>query len=202
MSAKHAKTLICYKEGRTQKWIMTTANTENDTLTNLYYNPKVDVDSVFMIPVCGLMFGGIWLNPKSHSKSRLDFFNFFEEYNQKPIKINPEIKEISKQLQDDYDDKHKSLYGFISPDGKYYSCEYEGHANLADKICFGQYETNNAERYLEEHGWCKIYKPFNSTKQYAIYVGDKYTLTKEQFNTLKKLGLENAKYINNMLVKE
>ena len=55
-------------------------------------------------------------------------------------------------------------------------------------------DTNNAERYLEEKGWCKIYKPLLED-QYSVYVGGKHVITDAQMKTLIGLGLENAKLL-------
>lgn len=62
-------------------------------------------------------------------------------------------------------------------------------------------ETDNAERYLEEHGWCKIYKALFEDK-YRVYVGGKYVITDKQMQTLISLGLENAEDLSKMLCKE
>lgn len=61
-------------------------------------------------------------------------------------------------------------------------------------------ETTNAEQYLNDHGWCKIYKSLFEEK-YSVYVGGNYTITAEQMKTLKELGLENAKHLSEMLCK-
>lgn len=94
----------------------------------------------------------------------------------------------------------ETKYGWISPSGKYFHCEYQGHVDLADKICFGLVDTVNAERYLEEHGWCKIYKPLFSD-EYDVYVGGNYVLTDAQIKTLIKMKLDKVKSISYMLCK-
>lgn len=67
----------------------------------------------------------------------------------------------------------KTKYGWISPEGKYFHCGYQGHIALANRICFDMADTNNAERYLEEKGWCKIYKPLLED-QYSVKVGSSH----------------------------
>ena len=195
---------MCYKENRTQKWIMTDNNTDDEILYNLLLNEKVDKHSIFIIPVVGMMSGGIWLWTRTHKQSRFSFWDFFDEYNTKQpqIKTNEQSKKLAEEMKEERILKETSKYGFISPYGDYYHCDYEGHYSLAKMICFGQYETNNPEKYLEEHGWCKIYNPCNSRNRYAIYVGGNYTITKEQYNKLKELGLEKADNLNDMLVKD
>ncbi len=98
--------------------------------------------------------------------------------------------------------KIESKYGFISPNGKYYRCEFEGHHDLAYDICTYRYDIDinkDPERYLEEHNWCKIFRPFEYDQRYAVYVNDK--LIKEQYEALQELGLENAKNVKDMLLR-
>lgn len=92
-------------------------------------------------------------------------------------------------------------YGFISPEGKYFHCCYQGHINLADRICFGLTDTDNAERFLEEQGWLKIYKPL-SDRQYSVYISNDRTITDAQMKTLIDMELDNAEGISQMLVKD
>ena len=92
-------------------------------------------------------------------------------------------------------------YGWISPEGRYFHCGYQGHIALADHICFGMVDTDNAEYYLEEHGWCKIYKSLFADK-YRVYIGGKYVINDAQMQTLTKLGLEDAEDLSKMLCKD
>lgn len=62
-------------------------------------------------------------------------------------------------------------------------------------------DTDNPERYLEEHGWCKIYKSLFDN-EYSVYVGGNYTITDAQMKTLIELGLDKANHLSSMLVKE
>jgi hypothetical protein len=198
------RNLVCYKEKRTQKWIMTTDENNDEILYSLLLNENIDKHSIFIVPVTGLMFGGVWLCSDTHKGSRFSFWDFFEEYETKQpvIKVTKDAIKLADETKKERELKATSKYGFISPDGKYYHCDFQGHVNLASNICFGQFETNNPERYLEEHGWCKIYNQPTSKNRYAVYVGGNYTLTDRQFNKLKELGLEKADNIREMLVKE
>lgn len=193
--------LICYKESRTQKWIMTDRDNDDEVIMNLLLNEKVDKHSIFIIPVCGVPFGAIWLWTKTHGKSKCNLYNFFEEYNIKQPNIEQyeEAKQIADECKEERYEKQHSKYGFISPSGEYYSCQFEGHHHLAYEICFGQFETNNPERCLEEHGWCKIYRPLGS-RQYDIYLANNYILTEAQFKVLQSLGLDNCRSISEFLV--
>ena len=192
--------LVCYKEGRTQKWIMTSDDNDEEILIELMINPKIDNSTIFVIPVSGLMFGGIRLDDSNWIK--LNFFKFFEEFGKKQpkIQVSDNTKEIIAKSEAERREKLDSKYGFISPNGKYFRCEFEGHHDLAYDICTYRYDIDineDPERYLEEHGWCKIYNPFLHNQRYAVYVNDK--LTKDQYETLQKLGLENAKHISVLL---
>ena len=204
MSKVTPRCLVCYKEGRTQKWVMTTYENHDLILSTLLLSEKVDQHSIFMIPACGMPFGGIWLCTDTHKDSRFSIGNFFEEYNnrQPAISYPPEAVEIADRQRERESLKHNSRYGFISPEGKYYGCEFEGHHSLAYDICFGQFDTDNPQRYLEEHGWCKIYNPMRKDSRYAVYVGRDYVLTAAQFKTLQELGLEDADFVSKMLVKK
>ena len=200
MTKNRPHSLVCYKEGRTQKWIITSEENDEEILTELMLNPKVDNSTIFIIPVYGIMLGGIWLY--GHENRRFDFNKFFEEFGKKQtrIQISEKTKKIVTESNAERREKIDSKYGFISPNGKYYRCEFEEHHNLAYDICTYRYDidTNkDAERYLEEHGWCKIFRPFEHDQRYAVYVSDK--LTKGQYETLQKLGLENAKNVNILL---
>lgn len=192
--------LVCWEENKVKKWEMIQAKDNNTFLMNLMQNPKVNLHTIFIIPCSGFV-SGIWLWKDTHKNSRVDFWNFFEDYGTKytPPIVKEENKEVLHELHEKNSDNTK--YGWISPDGNYFHCGYQGHIALADKICFGMVETDNAERYLEEHGWCKIYKSLFEDK-YHVYVGGRYVITKEQMATLMELGLDDAEDLSKMLCKD
>lgn len=204
--SRRPKTLYCYKEKNTQKWIMSDEDNDEEILLSIITNPNVDRSSVFCIFACSLMFGVSWLDRDIHADAKTSIYDFFNEYNLKQPTIckdkalNETIKQIAAEAKEEKEFKANSKYGFISPDGKYFHCDYQGHSSLAHDICFGQFETNNPEKYLEEHGWCKIYNAMD--RKYAVYVGGKHVLTKEQMNKLTELGLDEAKDISKMMVKD
>lgn len=192
--------LFCWKENRTKKWEMVNHQDLDAYILNLLQNQKVDPHTIFIVPTSSIM-GGIWLCPSTHKNSRVDFFHFHKDFGESYVapKINENNAIIVKEQQ--FKNGEDSKHGWISPNGKYFHCCYQGHSALADKICFGMVETNNAEHYLEEHGWCKIYSsPYGN--HYCVYVGGKHTITKEQMDTLIKMELTNAKGLNEMLCKE
>lgn len=192
--------LVCWEEKNKKKWEMVKADDIDILLLNLLKNENVRKHSIFVIPTTGFV-SGIWLWTTTHKSSSIDFWNFFEDYGREYKK--PEAKKEDKKILSEIHEKKSddTKYGWISPDGKYFHCCYQEHVSLADRICFGMTETNNAEKYLEEHGWCKIYKSLFD-KKYRVYVGGKYVLTEKQMETLSDMGLENAEDIEKMLIKE
>lgn len=197
----YASDLICWEENGEKKWEMVKEKDRDAYLMNLLSDTTNNINphSVFIIPTNG-MCAGIWLFPKTHKSNRVDFWNFFEDYGE--IYKKPEVSEQTQKFLDNQKEKSKpdTKYGFISPDGRYFHCGFQGHSSLADRICFGMTDTNNAERYLEEHGWCKIYRTLFSN-QYAVYVGGDKEITDAQMDTLIKMGLDTAEGIANMLCK-
>ena len=201
---KRPKSLYCYKENNIQKWVMSDRDNDREVIMNVLMNPAVDKSSIFSIPAETLMFGVIWVWQQAHPNPSRSIWSFFEEYNNPQMDIPhfEEAKRLAEDMKKEDELVHNSKYGFISPDGRYFHCDYQCHISLARDICFGQFETNNPERYLEEHGWCKIYNPVDNNYRYAVYIGGNYTLTEEQMSKLIELGLDNAKNISEMLVKE
>lgn len=195
--------MICYEQNSEKRYDVVEDKDRNVFLTNLFRTPGVNMRTVFIIPTNAIM-GAIWLFTQGHKSHRVDFFNFFEDYGQCYVK--PELlKEEDKTIVNDVYEKTSpdTKYGFISPEGRYYHCNYQGHNTLAYDICFGMVDTRNPEQYLEEHGWCKIFKPIsNGRHRYSVYVGGKHTITDAQMKTLIKMGLKNAHGISSMLVKE
>ncbi|MGF7009753.1 hypothetical protein M2146_000264 [Lachnospiraceae bacterium PF1-22] len=189
--------LICWKESRTKKWEAVKKEDENAFLMNLMRNPKIDWHTIFIIPTNGFVCG-IWLSSKTHKSSRVNWFDFFDDFGMKYKK--PEVSEEVKRLIQEENEKRKGKYGWISPDGRYFHCEYQGHSSLAYDICYGMTDTDNSERYLEEHGWCKIYKNLGKQK-YSVYVGGSHVITKAQMATLARMELDNAEGISDMLCK-
>lgn len=191
---------IFWRETNKNCWEYVTKNDTNGFLYNLMLNENIDNSKIFIVP-SGSILAGIWLDTQSHKSNRVDFFHFLEDYNENYVK--PTIPESFEKVEQELKEKHgdDTKYGFVSPDGRYFHCNYQGHTSLADNICFGMIETNNAEQYLEEHGWIKIYKSMFSDT-YAVYTGCNHIITKEQFETLSNMGLENAEGISEMLVNE
>lgn len=183
--------LICWEENKENKWEMVKDGDDTNVfLLNLMRNKLVNQHTVFIVPVSGFV-SGIWLQPQTHKSNRVDFWNFHKDFGSeydKP-KADEITSEVVKSVHEQYNDDTK--YGWISPEGQYYHCCYQGHVDLADKICFGMVDTNNSERYLEDHGWVKIYKPMTYDK-YCLYMSDKCKITEEQMKILIGMKLEDV----------
>lgn len=189
--------LICWKElNNTCKWEMLKQKDVNAFLLNLLYDENVNNHTIFIIPV-NAIFSGIWLMPDTHKSNRVNFNKFFEDIGTvyAPPKVKGEHKPIIEKVNE------VTKYGWISPDGRYFHCDYQGHSDLAYRICFGMVDTDNSERYLEDHGWCKIYKSLFSEK-YSVYVGGRFVITKEQMDRLLELGIEDMDNLSDMLCKD
>lgn len=61
-------------------------------------------------------------------------------------------------------------------------------------------DTNNSEQYLQDHGWCKIYKPLGA-RQYNIFLGENCRMTDAQAKTLIKIGLDTVEDFSNMMLR-
>lgn len=190
--------LVLWEENGEKKWNMIKEEDNNTFLINLLQNNGVNKHTIFVIPTSGFV-SAIWLWTESHKSNRVDFLNFFSDYGEKYEKIiaKEENKKTLHELHEKNSDATK--YGWISPNGTYYHCGYQGHIDLSNRICFGLIETDNSELYLEEHGWCKIYKSLFD-ENYSVYVGEKHCITSVQMKTLIELELDNAKDLSKMLV--
>ena len=192
--------LFCYEKSNIRQWDMVEESEWKSFAVNLLLDPTVKNGTIFQVPVSAII-GGIWLDRNSHKSNSVDFYHFTDDYGTTYEK--PDITETAKKVADEQDREQEAKYGkygWISPEGRYFNCNYQGHTNLADRICFGITETNNAELYLEEHGWCKIYKSLFENN-YHVYVGPDYVITDAQMKKLIELGLDNAEDISKMLIK-
>ena len=190
---------IGWEEQHTKRWEIVAQKDWKRLAEFLLLNPDVESSTIFVVPTTSIM-GGIWLDPSKHASAKIDFSHFFDEYSKESVVLEREasVQKSEETMKVTLMDAAK--YGFVSPDGRYFPCLYQGHGALAEKICFGLVDTNNPELYLENHGWCKIYKPYMG-RDYAVYVGKNFCLTDEQMKCLKKYGLEHAEKISSMMEK-
>lgn len=197
--------LYCWKENKVQKWEMIRKKDDATFINELISRKGVDLHSVFIIPVFAIL-GGIWLDTDTHKSQRVDFWNFFEDYGKKyKLDISNKARAAAQEKEEEHrqkDVESDQKYGFISPDGRFYKCAYRGHYDLAERICFGMVDTSNAEEYLENHGWCKVYQPISRNNEFAVYIGGRHELTDAQMKTLIANGLDKADGVSDMLCKE
>lgn len=88
----------------------------------------------------------------------------------------------------------KSYYGFISPDGRYFRCEYGDHSALAREIVGHLEEIKDAQKYLEKQNWVVIYNDPIKHKT-SMYLPYKQKLTDAQLKTIENLpvAIDNLK---------
>lgn len=78
--------------------------------------------------------------------------------------------------------KPDSKLGWVSPDGRFYGCEYTDHADVAD-LYF-----KKSERELEDEGWVKIW--WSNFDHVRRWTNTKLMLTEAQKITLERMGLK------------
>ena len=127
-----------------------------------------------------------WIDPNYH-KGRKDVsvYSFWDEINNlnSPDAYYKEPK-LKKEVK-----PSETKYGYISPDGRYFQCEYFGHSALERKIVGELEEVDNPQQYLLDKGWLCIYhNPFGHG-QYAISMGHKKHMTNEQLHRLEILKI-------------
>ncbi len=97
-------------------------------------------------------------------------------------------------------------HGWLDPEGKFHSCRYGEHLNLADHLLnrmgvdwehrgYGRYGiVNTPEQELEERGWIKVqnddvHSPSSSG------IGDEWFVTKNQYHFIQAYCAEHHKKI-------
>lgn len=88
--------------------------------------------------------------------------------------------------------KPEPKLGWIAPDGRFFGCEYGGHASLARRIVGEMQDIRDPERHLENLGWAKIFKGLETREHYSIGMGEKQKLTEKQVAVLQRMRLDNV----------
>lgn len=132
-----------------------------------------------------------WIDGKYHKGDKhVSVYSFWDEINNldSPDAYYKEPN-LKKELK-----PPSSKYGYISPDGRYFHCEYFGHASLERKIVGKLEDVNNPQEYLYSKGWLCIYHdPFNNG-QYAIAMGHRKHMTNEQLHMLDVLKIPHTSH--------
>ena len=83
-----------------------------------------------------------------------------------------------------------SYYGYISPDGRYFQCNYGDHSTLARQIVGELENIKNPTKYLEDKNWAVIYKDPINNKPYSIFLSYNHKLTNEQVKVINSLPIK------------
>lgn len=151
-------------------------------LRKLLLEKKVHPGAVFIskMSICH------WIDSNYHKGCKgVSVYSFWDEINNlnspDAYYKEPQLKKEPKPSD--------SKYGYISPDGRYFQCEYFGHSALERKIVGELEEVNDPQQYLLDKGWLCIYhNPFGHG-QYAISMGHKKHMTNEQLHRLDVLKI-------------
>ena len=156
-------------------------------LEKLFFEKGVHPGAVFIskMTLCH------WIDPNYHKGNKhVNIYDFYKqldeikepkcEYKQLDLKSTPK--------------KDTPNYGYISPDGRYFKCDYYGHSTLEREIVGKLTPISNPQQYLYDNGWLCIYHdPFNKGT-YAIAMGRKKHMTNEQLNMLDRLKIPHNSY--------
>ena len=137
-----------------------------------------------------------WVWKKYHKGlSDVNFFKINEEiYGTEPIESNHTPIDVPVKKE-----KPETKFGWLSPDGRFFGCDYGGHSNLACKIVGDIQYIANPERHLEDLGWAKILSGGGTGKRYAIGMGIDKRLTDAQLKILQRMKLDDAFGISYLL---
>ena len=151
-------------------------------LEKLLLEKKVHPGAIFIskMTVCH------WIDSKYHKgQKHVSVYTFWDEINNldSPDAYYKEPK-LKKEVK-----PPESKYGYISPDGRYFQCEYFGHSTLACKIVGELEKISDPQEYLYDKGWLCIYHDPYHNGQYAIGMGYKKHMTDKQLHMLDVLKI-------------
>lgn len=156
-------------------------------LEKLLLEKKVHPGAVFIskMSICH------WIDPNYHKGCKgVSVYSFWDEINNlnSPDAYYKEPK-LKKEVK-----PPETKYGYISPDGRYFQCEYFGHSALERKIVGELEKVDNPQQYLYDKGWLCIYHDPFGHGQYAIAMGYKKHMTDEQLKRLDTLKIPHTSY--------
>lgn len=83
----------------------------------------------------------------------------------------------------------ESHLGWLAPDGRFFPCEYGGHTQMAIRIVGDLEPILDSEKYLEDHGWAKIFRdPLEPGETFGM--GYKKVMTDAQMKYLTRMHLD------------
>lgn len=156
-------------------------------LKHLFFEKGVHPGAVFIskMTICN------WISPKFHKGCKsVNIYKFYEQL----AEINDPVCEYKEPNLKSIPKKESPNYGYVSPDGRYFHCDYWGHASLEREIVGEVEKIDNPQQYLYNKGWLCIYHdPFNKGT-YAIAMGRKQHMTNEQLHMLDVLKIPHNSY--------
>lgn len=173
-----------------RKWEVTSENQTAGFLTQLL-NQGVN-PATMIVAYSPMLFHFVW--PEYHNGLSDVFFGRINEelYGSDP-------KMVSKHEPVDVAESAPRIekYGWISPDGRYFQCNYGGHSDLASTIVGSIEDIFDPEQHLENLGWAKIFhNSMNAQSTYAIGMGYEKRLTDDQIKTLDREDLLGCQFIS------
>lgn len=134
-----------------------------------------------MMLECGSL---TWMFPSFHKGCKTVWNNDILDIQKRTVKSS-----IAKQIVPDTT-KSKTELGWISPDGRYFPCEYGMHSEMARKIVGHVSPVSDARSYLENNGWLAVYKNPVVGKSLAVGMGKSHHhISNQQLDTLHRLGI-------------
>ena len=93
--------------------------------------------------------------------------------NAEPLPEPPDAVDDTMSEPPSPSDSIASDFGWLSPEGKFYACDYAGHQYLAQNLVGARVSLYGSdESELEDRGWIKIAKDANGTQHVFGFLGD------------------------------
>lgn len=163
-------------------------------LKKLFFEKGVHPGAVFIskMTICN------WISPKFHKGCKsVNIYKFYEQL----AEINDPVCEYKEPNLKSIPKKESPNYGYVSPDGRYFHCDYWGHASLEREIVGEVEKIDNPQQYLYDKGWLCIYHDPFAKGTYAVQMGYKKSMTNAQVKTLERLKIpSNSRGYQNYLL--
>ena len=170
--------LINYRHNNTNYWDTIGENQMEGYLDKLL-SKGVNPTTIFI----SMLHQHSWLFSSRHNGLRyINPSTFYEELEgtDKKATYTPVDVPIKKEV--------KSYYGFISPDGRHFRCEYGNHSELAREIVGKMEKIDDAQKHLEKQNWFVIYNdPVNHKT--SMYLPYNQKVTDAQLKTIENLPI-------------
>jgi hypothetical protein len=172
--------LINYRHNNTNYWD-TIGEDQMEGYLDQLLKKGVNPATIFI----SMLFQHNWLFPSRHNGLRMiNPTTFYEELEGIGNKATYTPVDVPAKKEK----KVKSYYGFISPDGRHFHCEYGDHSALAREIVGHLEEIKDAQKYLEKQNWVVIYNDPIKHKT-SMYLPYNQKVTDAQLKTIEKLPI-------------